>query len=71
MRVYYSFADVNVLVNEVVKLIQQYSSPWDEKSEVLKRLRNDYKRKQDQLLIAIKQLEMAAMQVCVKDISIY
>ena len=60
-----SFSDLNTLVRELIRLVQQYSVPWEEKGEVLKKLKADYESKQRQLLIAIKHLEMIAMEVSI------
>lgn len=50
-------------MGELMRLVQQYAVPWEEKSTVLKKLKADYETKQRQLAIAVKQLEMVAVEV--------
>lgn len=45
-------------VNELVRLVRLYSTPWEEKSTALKKLHEDYEAKKTQLNIALKRLEM-------------
>ena len=45
-------------VNELVRLVHLYSTPWEEKSTALKKLHEDYEAKKTQLNIALKRLEM-------------
>ena len=52
-----------MLAKELIRLVDQYSVPWEEKGEILKKLRNDYMTKQKQLLIAVKHLEMVSVEV--------
>ena len=45
-------------VNELVRLVRLYSTPWEEKSTALMKLHEDYEAKKTQLHIALKRLEM-------------
>jgi len=51
-------------VNELVRLVRVYSTPWEEKSAALKKLHEDYEVKQRQLHIAIKRLQLVDAHVC-------
>ena len=48
-----------------MRLVQQYALPWEEKGKVLKKLKADYETKQRQLAIAVKQLELVAIEVTI------
>ena len=48
-----------------MRLVRQYALPWEEKGKVLKKLKADYETKQRQLAIAVKQLELVAIEVTV------
>ena len=61
-----SFSDLNILVKELIRLVQQYSVPWEGKGEVLKKLRDDFESKQRQLKIAVRHLEMLGVEVARK-----
>ena len=50
-------------VNELVRLVRVYSTPWEEKSAALKKLHEDYESKQRQLNIAIKRLQLVDAHV--------
>ncbi|KAH3712651.1 hypothetical protein DPMN_072404 [Dreissena polymorpha] len=50
-------------VNELVRLVGVYSTPWEEKSAALKKLHEDYEVKQRQLHIAIKRLQLVDAHV--------
>lgn len=50
-------------VNELVRLVRVYSTPWEEKSAALKKLHEDYDSKQRQLNIAIKRLQLVDAHV--------
>lgn len=50
-------------VNELVRLVRVYSTPWEEKSAALKKLHEDYESNQRQLNIAIKRLKLVESQV--------
>ena len=50
-------------VNELVRLVRVYSTPWEEKSAALKKLHEDYESNQRQLNIAIKRLKLVETQV--------
>lgn len=56
-------------VNELVRLVRVYSTPWEEKSAALKKLHEDYEAKQRQLNIAIKRLQLVDAHV--RSIHIY
>ena len=45
-------------INELVRLVRLYSTPWEEKSAALQKLHEDYESKKSQLNIAVKRLEM-------------
>ena len=53
-----SISDMHMPVNELVRLVRLYSTPWEEKSTALKKLHEDYEAKKTQLNIALKRLEM-------------
>ena len=48
-----------------MRLVRQYALPWEEKGTVLKKLKADYETKQRQLAIAVKQLELVAIEVTI------
>lgn len=50
-------------VNELVRLVRVYSTPWEEKSAALKKLHEDYENKQRQLNIAVKRLQLVDAHV--------
>ena len=52
-------------VNELVRLVRVYSTPWEEKSTALKKLHEDYEAKQRQLNIAIKRLQLVEVHVSI------
>lgn len=58
-----SVSDANMPVNELVRLVRVYSSPWEEKSAALKKLHDEYESNQRQLNIAIKRLKLVESQV--------
>lgn len=55
--------DLDSSVNELVRLVRVYSTPWEEKSAALKKLHEDYEIKQRQLNIAIKRLQLVDTHV--------
>ncbi|XP_053396911.1 uncharacterized protein LOC123552816 isoform X2 [Mercenaria mercenaria] len=57
-KVFRSVSDLNMPVNELLRLVRVYSTPWEEKSAALKKLHEDYEAKQRQLNIAIKRLQL-------------
>ncbi|XP_013412001.1 histone-lysine N-methyltransferase SETD1B-A [Lingula anatina] len=57
-KVYRRMTDLNEPVNELVRLVRVYSTPWEEKSAALKKLHEDYENKQRQLNVAIKRLQL-------------
>ncbi|PVD29205.1 hypothetical protein C0Q70_11802 [Pomacea canaliculata] len=57
-RLFRSISDLNMTVNELVRLVRLFSTPWEEKSAALKKLHEDYESKQRQLNIAIKRLQL-------------
>ncbi|XP_071114202.1 uncharacterized protein [Haliotis cracherodii] len=57
-KVFRSISDMNMPMNELVRLVRVYSTPWEEKSAALKKLHEDYESKQRQLNIAIKRLQL-------------
>ena len=58
-----SVSDLSMPVNELVRLVRVYSTPWEEKSAALKKLHEDYESKQRQLNIAIKRLQLVDAHV--------
>lgn len=58
-----SVSDMNMPVNELLRLVRVYSTPWEEKSAALKKLHEDYEAKQRQLNIAIKRLQLVDAHV--------
>ena len=58
-----SVSDLNMPVNELVRLVRVYSTPWEEKSAALKKLHEDYESKQRQLNIAVKRLQLVDAHV--------
>lgn len=59
----FSISDLNMTVNELVRLVRLFSTPWEEKSAALKKLHEDYESKQRQLNIAIKRLQLVDAHV--------
>ena len=59
----FSVNDLDSSVNELVRLVRVYSTPWEEKSAALKKLHEDYEIKQRQLNIAIKRLQLVDTHV--------
>ncbi|XP_050390798.2 uncharacterized protein LOC126809962 [Patella vulgata] len=57
-RVFRSVSDQSKPINELVRMVHVYSTPWEEKSAALKKLHDDYENKQRQLNIAIKRLQL-------------
>ncbi|ELU08059.1 hypothetical protein CAPTEDRAFT_227737 [Capitella teleta] len=53
-----SASDLNIPINEMIRLVRIYSTPWEEKSASLKKLHDDYESKKSQLTIAIKRLQL-------------
>ena len=49
---FYSLSDLHMPMNELIRLVRVYSTPWEEKSAALKKLHEDYENKQRQLYIA-------------------
>lgn len=45
-------------INELLRMVRLYSTPWEEKSAALKKLHEDYNSKKDQLNIAVKRLQL-------------
>ena len=59
----FSIGDLNMPVNELIRLVRLYSSQWEQKSTALKKLHQDYESKKSQVNIAIKRLQMIDGQV--------
>jgi hypothetical protein len=53
-------------INELIRLVRTYSTPWEEKSAALKKLHDDYESKKSQLAIAIKRLQLVDEHVSEK-----
>lgn len=60
-RLYRSACDLSVPTNELVRLVRLYSAEWEEKSNVLKKLHEDYESKQRRLDLALKKLELVGV----------
>ena len=45
-------------VNELIRLVRLYSTPWEEKSAALQKLHEDYESKKNQLNVAVKRLQL-------------
>ena len=65
-----SVSDMNQPVNELVRLVRVYSTPWEEKSTALKKLHEDYEAKKTQLNISIKRLQLVDAHVSLTSIMI-
>ena len=63
--VFFSFSDLCTPVAELTRLARVHSTSWEEKGEVMKKLRTDFESMQRQLSIALKKIEMMAAEVCV------
>ena len=50
-------------VDELIRLVRLYSTPWEQKSTALKKLHQDYETKKAQLNIAVKRLQLINGQV--------
>ena len=50
--------DMQNPVNELLRMVRLYSTPWEEKSAALKKLHEDYNSKKEQLNIAVKKLQL-------------
>ncbi|KAL5009495.1 hypothetical protein ScPMuIL_011800 [Solemya velum] len=57
-KVFRSISDVQMPVNELVRMVRLYSIPWEEKSTALKKLHENYEVKQRQLNKAINRLKL-------------
>ena len=52
-------------MGELTRLARVHSTSWEEKGEVMRKLRTDFESMQRQLSIALKRIEMMAAEVCV------
>ncbi|XP_041354259.1 uncharacterized protein LOC121372068 [Gigantopelta aegis] len=57
-KVFRSMSDMSHPVNELIRMVRVYSTPWEAKSAALKKLHENYESKQRQLNIAIKRLQL-------------
>ncbi|XP_064629111.1 uncharacterized protein LOC135488433 [Lineus longissimus] len=57
-KVFRSVSDLHMPMNELIRMVRVYSTPWEEKSAALKKLHEDYENKQRQLGIAVRRLQM-------------
>ena len=62
---FFSFSDLCTPVGELTRLARVHSTSWEEKGEVMRKLRTDFESMQRQLSIALKRIEMMAAEVCV------
>ncbi|XP_065839714.1 uncharacterized protein [Oscarella lobularis] len=57
-----SFSMLESPLGELLHLVRLYSVPWDEKSEILKKLHDAAQIKQGQLNVALRKIELFAVQ---------
>ncbi|CAK8683988.1 unnamed protein product [Clavelina lepadiformis] len=57
-KMFRSITDLHTPIQELTRLVNIYSIPWEQRSEALKKLHNDYESKQRQLNIAIRKLQL-------------
>lgn len=57
-KVFRSQSDMQSPLNELLRMVRLYSTPWEEKSAALKKLHEDYNTKKDQLNVAVKRLQL-------------
>ena len=56
--IFCSMGDMQNPVNELLRMVRLYSTPWEEKSAALKKLHEDYNSKKEQLNFAVKKLQL-------------
>ena len=54
---------MNIPLDELIRMVRLYSTPWEEKSEALKKLHEQYEAKKTQLNIAIQRLQLVDAHV--------
>lgn len=59
----FSYSDLCVPVGELSRLVKLHSAHLEEAMEPMKRLQELYAQKQNQLSIALRRMEMMAMEV--------
>ena len=59
----YSYSDLCTPVNELSRMVRLHSTPWEEKTEGLKKIRTDYENMQRRINIALKKIEMMSAEV--------
>ncbi|XP_078481741.1 uncharacterized protein LOC100180644 [Ciona intestinalis] len=57
-KMFRSITDLHTPIQELTRLVNIYSIPWEQRSEALKKLHTDYESKQRQLNIAIRRLQL-------------
>ena len=60
-KLYRSASDLSTPTNELVRLVRLYSIQWETKSNILKKIHDDYESKQTRLDIALKKLELVGV----------
>ena len=58
-RLYRSFSDLNLPVNELLRLVKLYSSSWEKQTQVMQRLYRESEQKRALLNVAIRRLAIA------------
>nr|CAB3262585.1 uncharacterized protein LOC100180644 [Phallusia mammillata] len=57
-KMFRTITDLHTPIQELTRLVNIYSIPWEQRSEALKKLHTDYESKQRQLNIAIRRLQL-------------
>ncbi|CAB3979253.1 Hypothetical predicted protein, partial [Paramuricea clavata] len=60
-KLYRSASDLSTPTSELVRLVRLYSAQWEAKSNILKKIHDDYESKQRRLDIALKKLELVGV----------
>eukprot|EP00117_Sycon_ciliatum_P022830 scpid86120/ scgid19576/ len=61
-KIFRLFSDANTPMLELLRLVKLYSADWEKQSAALKKLHADNESKQRQLNIALRRIEMTAME---------
>lgn len=57
--------DVHEPIQELIRMVKIFSTPWEEKSAALKKLHEDFHKKKRQLDVAIRRLNQVDAMVCI------
>ncbi|XP_067946384.1 uncharacterized protein [Watersipora subatra] len=57
-KLFRSITDMHEPVNELIRLVRIFSTPWEEKSAALKKILDDFHKKKRQLDVALKRLTL-------------